>query len=68
MGGLLLTHWEAQAKPHNLRKTMKWEERRKGKVGGERGEGEREEGSMLRAEPVPVGLDFDDVSKARLTN
>ena len=36
--------------------------------GGERGEGEREEGSMLRAEPVPVGLDFDDVSKARRTN
>ena len=47
---------------------MKWEERRKGKGGGERGEGEREEGSMLRAEPVPVGLDFDDVSKARLTS
>ena len=46
---------------------MKWEERRKGKVGGERGEGEREEGSMLRAEPVPVGLDFDD-AKVRFVN
>ena len=47
---------------------MKWEERRKGKVGGGAGEGEREEGNIIRAEPVPVGLDSDDVSKAGLTN